>query len=429
MSSAWNTLPLQQQVNALRKVDNWRNWVYLVREYLCLAVVVGVPVWFYHQHESWGLSWWWGVPLTALAVVLVGGLQHRLSALAHEAGHYMLFRNRVLNELVSDWFCLFPLFSTTHRFRLQHLAHHQFVNDPERDPDLTQLEFSGHRFEFPMSPRRFVWQCVVKQLLWPLNLVLYSLGRAVYAGTANGSGPYRDKEPPHRAMRLAQGGFVLQLLAVLPALYLLDNQVVFAAGFLGLPATAFLVHALMPNKWFGVMAVKPDIPVRWIEAGRLAHLSGLLSGLLWLGHVTAMPWLWYYLLLWVVPAGTSFAFFMILRQVVQHGNGGSERWTNTRVFLVEWPIRWAAFPLGQDYHLPHHLFPMVPHYNLTKLHRLLLRESAQYREGCVEVDGYFVRPSDASVTVLDLMARPGGRDVLEWLGRHADQDTPARRGA
>ena len=28
-----------------------------------------------------------------------------------------------------------------------------------------------------------------------------------------------------------------------------------------------------------------------------------------------------------------------------------------------------------DYHLPHHLFPMVPYYNLRKLHALFMKKA------------------------------------------------------
>ena len=31
------------------------------------------------------------------------------------------------------------------------------------------------------------------------------------------------------------------------------------------------------------------------------------------------------------------------------------------------PIRFAVFPMGQDYHLPHHMFCTVPHYRLRDL--------------------------------------------------------------
>ena len=58
------------------------------------------------------------------------------------------------------------------------MAHHQFPNDPERDPDVAQMEGSGHRFRFPMSPRRFIWECVVKQILWPPGLIRYTRMRA-----------------------------------------------------------------------------------------------------------------------------------------------------------------------------------------------------------------------------------------------------------
>jgi fatty acid desaturase len=96
---------------------------------------------------------------------------------------------------------------------------------------------------------------------------------------------------------------------------------------------------------------------------------------------------------------------MILRQVVQHGNAGSGRYTNTRIFLVSRFIRFAVFPLGMDYHLPHHLFPMVPHFNLRKLHALLL-DTEEYRNQATVVEGYFFheRPPEHP-TVLELMAR------------------------
>jgi hypothetical protein len=36
--------------------------------------------------------------------------------------------------------------------------------------------------------------------------------------------------------------------------------------------------------------------------------------------------------------------------------------------------RFFLFPLGQAYHLPHHMFPEVPHYRLRRLHALLMSE-------------------------------------------------------
>jgi fatty acid desaturase len=80
---------------------------------------------------------------------------------------------------------------------------------------------------------------------------------------------------------------------------------------------------------------------------------------------------------------------MVLRQIVQHGNGDRGWLTNTRVFFVGRLINFAVFPLGQDYHLPHHLFASVPHFRLKELHEALLT-CVEYREQAVIVDGYFL---------------------------------------
>jgi len=109
-----NTREMHQRVNDLRSIDNITNWFYLVREWLLVALVIGLTILFYEYRECWDLSWAWNVPVTLVAVILIGAGQHRLTNLGHEASHYMLFRNRLLNELVSDWLCMFPMLSCTH---------------------------------------------------------------------------------------------------------------------------------------------------------------------------------------------------------------------------------------------------------------------------------------------------------------------------
>ena len=76
------------------------------------------------------LAWCWNIPVFAVAIVLVGAIQHRLAGLGHEASHYSFMKNRLLNDLVPDLFCMFPLMTTVHFYRLFHMAHHQFTNDP-----------------------------------------------------------------------------------------------------------------------------------------------------------------------------------------------------------------------------------------------------------------------------------------------------------
>src|SRR5947209_198200 len=149
---------IQRRVNALRRLDNVSNWRYIAREYVFLAAAILGTIGFYQLQAAQDWPWWLNVPVTLLAVVLIGAGQHRLTTLGHEGSHYTLFRNRLLNELASDWLCMFPMWSTTHHYRIQHLAHHQFPNDPVKDPDVTQMVESGHRYQFPMAPRQFVWR-------------------------------------------------------------------------------------------------------------------------------------------------------------------------------------------------------------------------------------------------------------------------------
>src|SRR5689334_13780291 len=129
---------LQTRIAALRRTDNLRGWFYLIREYAFVIVVLAAALWVFEQIYVGRISWAWGLAATLFALPFIGAGQHRLATLTHEAAHYMLFRNRLLNEFVSEWFCMFPLLGTTHRYRVQHLGHHQYPNDPVRDPDWEQ---------------------------------------------------------------------------------------------------------------------------------------------------------------------------------------------------------------------------------------------------------------------------------------------------
>jgi fatty acid desaturase len=139
---------------------------------------------------------------------------------------------------------------------------------------------------------------------------------------------------------------------------------------------------------------------------RVTHVTCLFVSIAWLTLLTNLPWTGYYLLLWVVPLCTAFAFFMSQRQVLQHGNADEGRLTNTRNFELNRLFRWAVFPIGNDYHLPHHLFPMVPHYNLRALHELL-QSVPEYRTHATRVDGYFTAagPPPEHYSVLDVMTK------------------------
>lgn len=388
----------------LRRTDNLTNWFYVLRTYVYLAVVLGLTVWFFEAHDEWGLSWWWNVPVALVAIVLVGAGQHQLSGLAHEGSHYILFRNRILNDLVSDLLCMFPLFASIYHYRLQHLAHHQFVNDPDRDPDVSQLRTSGHWLGFPLPKRSFL-VALVKQL-WPLRLIRFMRVRAKYNATGTDSTPYLIKGlKPSKAAVLVGLAYLVVILGSLAALYyLVDDVWPLVAVPLALWLAVCGVFLRLPDEKFHRSRLNPVIHARYTSMLRVGTITFAFTALTLATKLTGSPYVAYGLMLWVVPLFTSFAFFMILRQLVQHGNGGRGWVNNTRTFLVAAPIRFAVFPMGQDYHLPHHMFCTVPHFNLKRLHALLM-EYPEYKSEAVVVVGYFASPEKPKVhpTVVEVV--------------------------
>ena len=164
---------LQREIKKLRYVDNSTNLFYLAMEYVCLIMVIGSTVAFAQFRARWGLAWSSNIPVFAMAIILIGGIQHRLAGLGHEASHYCFMKNRLLNDLIPDLFCMFPLLTTVHFYRLFHMAHHQFTNDPGRDPDLLNMGHGRRYEEFPMTRGRFIKVVYFCLLVAPMRFVGY----------------------------------------------------------------------------------------------------------------------------------------------------------------------------------------------------------------------------------------------------------------
>jgi fatty acid desaturase len=376
---------IREKLQELRRTDNVTNIYYLVRTYLYFCAVIGGTLWFYTVND-WSL--WLDVLVTFVAIVFVGAGQHQLTGLAHEASHHILFKSRFWNDFVSDWFCMFPMYSATQHYRLQHIAHHQFINDPQRDPDISQLQTSGHWLNFPVDKRTFLFMLV--RQLWLPNLFNFIRIRAAYNAMATNKNPYLKKGWKANNVPVRVGiAYMLALLAVLGVCVYYEEPVLLALVPAVMFAGVMIFFRMLPETMYHQSRVHPVIPMRTMSLLRTTYISIVFNALAWLSlYVTKYAAL-YYLLLWVVPIFTTFSFFMILRQIVQHGNGGRGWLTNTRVFHVNPLISFAVFPLGQDYHLPHHLFSSVPHYRLKELHELLT-QCAEYREQAIVVEGYFL---------------------------------------
>ena len=202
----------QHALLPLMRTDNRTNVYYIAGEYAWLALVLRGCGAAFHRWSSGELATSIFVPLATLGVVLVAIAQHRLSGLAHDASHFTLFKNKLANELASDLLLMFPLVAMTQRYRAAHLGHHQFVNDPDRDPDLIRLN-AVEPHHFPVSKLGF-WRRYVVRGLWPPSILRYLLGRAKAANLdAGGAGRPLRVVYPSRVGRSLRGAYWLSVLA------------------------------------------------------------------------------------------------------------------------------------------------------------------------------------------------------------------------
>jgi fatty acid desaturase len=174
-----------------------------------LAATIGGCLAVYDVFVGRGWPLWGMAPVYVLAVFIIGAwVQNRLSVLVHEASHYSLFKNRVLNDVAANLFLLFPVFGAIANYRVGHWGHHRHVNDPQTDPDLQRLTRHQPR-DFPVSKGRFLLDYVLKQIL-PHKAASYLKGRALYVAVPMKSEPVQGHDvlgkPLVLAMRLAYYG-------------------------------------------------------------------------------------------------------------------------------------------------------------------------------------------------------------------------------
>jgi fatty acid desaturase len=81
-----------------------------------------------------------------------------------------------------------------------------------------------------------------------------------------------------------------------------------------------------------------------------------------------------YLVLWVLPLVTVVQAILRLRAIAEHGatTDFSSPLTAARTNTGPAWLAWLIFPHQVNYHIEHHLYASVPHYNLPRLHREML---------------------------------------------------------
>ncbi len=94
------------------------------------------------------------IPVYVIAILLIGGQQHALGALMHEAAHKRLLKSHRWNDIVGNLFCAWPILSTVEGYRRTHFAHHRATNTPD-DPDWALKQ--NDDWAFPKSWTGIAW--------------------------------------------------------------------------------------------------------------------------------------------------------------------------------------------------------------------------------------------------------------------------------
>jgi fatty acid desaturase len=421
--------PQAQTVRALKARDNTTNFSYIVLVYLIMIVTIAATIWSYGAVADAGLGWWWNIPATFVAVLIIGASQHQLGGVIHEGTHYILFENRKLNEIASDWLGAFPIYTSTHAFRLHHLSHHQFVNDPTRDPNMDQAHASGHWLDFPIHHIDFLIE-ILKQLN-PVRLVGYIVARARYSALGAGSNPYTKPEKSGWPWAIRTGVLFMVLMPLAQVVLIgagklgyadLGLMTGIALGLLAVGSAATIIYYLViPDEAYAESLINPVLSHRVTTISRVIYLTILFGSLTLAEYLTQAPVWGYYGLLWILPLFSTFPLFMVLREWIQHGNADRGRYTNSRVFIVNPILRYAVFPFGMDYHLPHHINASVPHYRLKDFHEYLMDRDEKYAAQALVVEGWTqledTKGPPGIVDVLGPKFTPQGNRV------HIDNDT------
>ena len=87
-------------------------------------------------------------------IIVIGARMHGLAILMHDATHYRFLKNRKWNDLLSNIFTMYPIFTSIETYRRNHLAHHQHLNTDD-DPDWV-AKLGKRGFTFPQSQKEFL---------------------------------------------------------------------------------------------------------------------------------------------------------------------------------------------------------------------------------------------------------------------------------
>lgn len=118
----------------------------------------------------------WSWPMVGLAIILISARQHALLILYHDGVHYLVARNRRLNDLIVNSLAGVPFQLPVHMYRALHTSHHRDLGtdaDPER-----VLLYQGQDWNYqPLRTIPLLRQLAGDLFLWNSLRMVLRFGR------------------------------------------------------------------------------------------------------------------------------------------------------------------------------------------------------------------------------------------------------------
>jgi fatty acid desaturase len=135
---------LQKHIRRLSQVNDFKGLLSIANQWLVIIGSIAIALGIFHYFaEDFNLLH--SFPKLAVkekivvffvylvSVIVISTRQHALGIIVHDATHYLILKNRLWNDIITDLTCAFPINFSTSLYRSEHLDHHRFTNT-SKDP-------------------------------------------------------------------------------------------------------------------------------------------------------------------------------------------------------------------------------------------------------------------------------------------------------
>lgn len=144
----------------LSQIDGRKSVVAITSEWLAIFGTIALCHYFWHPL------------LYAIIILFIGGRQHALAVLQHDAAHFRLLPHKKWNDLVAEVFLAWPILLSNQYFREYHFLHHRHIGTAK---DGNRAQYGTHTTSGELIPN---WSFPKPKIYFALWVMLRLSGLA-----------------------------------------------------------------------------------------------------------------------------------------------------------------------------------------------------------------------------------------------------------